>query len=162
MLKEGVDILSHPAFDPANATLLYIHGYTETQANKSIDTIVRSYLQRGDHNIILLDWSQLSDGNYFMDAVPNSKQVSFKRFSISIFKKRIKTRSKLDIQSLDSAQFFQCFDQLNIQYSSSSWIKCIFLYTASSKSGKSFDWHVKQGAGYWEIPYSGTLAGRTT
>lgn len=78
-LDEGVDILSHSEYNPAYTTTLYIHGYNETQANESIEVIVKSYLQRGDHNVILLDWSLLADGNYFLDAVPNCKQVCFKK-----------------------------------------------------------------------------------
>lgn len=76
-IENGVDILRNPAFDPAKKTVLYIHGYLETQANESINVVVNAYLQRGDHNIILLDWSDLAEGNYFLDAIPNAKQVNF-------------------------------------------------------------------------------------
>lgn len=71
-----MDILRHPAFDLTKRTVLYIHGYLETQANESINVVVNAYIQRGDHNIILLDWADLAEGNYFVDAIPNAKQVS--------------------------------------------------------------------------------------
>lgn len=30
---------------------------------------------RDDYNILVLDWTELADGNFFVDAVPNIKQV---------------------------------------------------------------------------------------
>lgn len=77
-MENAINIVSHPGFDASKKTVLYIHGYLETQANESISVIVNAYLERGDHNIILLDWSELADGNYFMDAIPNARQVNTK------------------------------------------------------------------------------------
>lgn len=69
-------ILSHNEFNKERQTVLYVHGYVEAPSHQSIHVIVDAYLKRGDHNILVLDWSELADGNFFMDAVPNMKQVS--------------------------------------------------------------------------------------
>lgn len=62
-------------FDILKKTVLYIHGYGEGSKHESVSTIVDAYLQRNDHNILVLDWCELANGNYLVDAVPNVKQV---------------------------------------------------------------------------------------
>lgn len=52
-----------------------MHGYVEGPTHQSVHVIVDAYLKRGDHNILVLDWSELADGNFLVDAVPNLKQV---------------------------------------------------------------------------------------
>lgn len=79
-------MFGHPKFDAEKKTVLYIHGYLEAPSQESVNVIVAAYLKRNDHNILVMDWSELSDGNYLFDAVPNAKQVSY----YSILK--IKTR----------------------------------------------------------------------
>lgn len=74
-LDESRNILEHTDFDNEKKTVLYIHGYVEAPSHESIHVIVDAYLKRGDHNILLLDWSELADGNFFVDAVPNIKEV---------------------------------------------------------------------------------------
>lgn len=75
-LHEARGILTQPGFDSQRKTVIYSHGYIESMSSQSIHVIVDAYLKRGDHNIILFDWSELADGNYFIDAVPNLKYVS--------------------------------------------------------------------------------------
>lgn len=74
-LEQARDILKHPNFDCNRKTVLYLHGYIETQQVESIHVIVGAYLKRGDHNTLVLDWGQLADGNYLLDAVQNIKEV---------------------------------------------------------------------------------------
>lgn len=74
-LDESRAILSHNDFDNHKKTVLYVHGYVEGPTHQSIHVIVDAYIKRGDHNILVLDWSELADGNYLIDAVPNIKQV---------------------------------------------------------------------------------------
>lgn len=62
-------------FDVLRKTVLYIHSYLEGPNHESVDTIVDAYLHRNDHNVLVLDWSQLANGNYLIDVVPNAKQV---------------------------------------------------------------------------------------
>ncbi|CAH2095559.1 unnamed protein product [Euphydryas editha] len=57
-------LLSHPNFDLNKPTALYIHGYVEYATDNSILRVVRSYLKHGDHNMLVLDWSNLAFGNY--------------------------------------------------------------------------------------------------
>lgn len=63
-------------------TMLYIHGYADESKHESVRAIVDAYLQRADHNVLVLDWSELASGNYLIDAVPNAKQVNFTLFHI--------------------------------------------------------------------------------
>lgn len=74
-LDESRAILSHNDFDKLKKTVLYVHGYVEGPTHQSVHVIVDAYIKRGDHNILVLDWSELADGNYLIDAVPNIKQV---------------------------------------------------------------------------------------
>lgn len=75
-VNESLAIMTHAKFDHKKKTVLYIHGYVEDPTHQSIHVIVDAYLQRDDYNIMVLDWSDLADGNFFVDAVPNIKQVS--------------------------------------------------------------------------------------
>lgn len=74
-LDESCAMFGNAHFDVLKKTVFYIHGYLEGPNHESVNIIVDSYLQRNDHNILVLDWSQLSNGNYLIDAVPNAKQV---------------------------------------------------------------------------------------
>lgn len=75
-LDTANDILLHPEFRPQQPTVLYVHGYVERMTDESQLTVVDAYQRRGDHNLLLLDWSALAEGHYFLDALPNSKQVA--------------------------------------------------------------------------------------
>ncbi|XP_045454764.1 pancreatic triacylglycerol lipase-like [Melitaea cinxia] len=57
-------LMNHPNFDTNKPTALYVHGYVELVSDNSVVLVVRSYLQRGDHNVLALDWSNLAFGNY--------------------------------------------------------------------------------------------------
>jgi pancreatic triacylglycerol lipase len=56
---------------------LYAHGYIESPAEESVSVIVDAYLKRGDHNVLVLDWTELADGHYMFEALPNTKRVNF-------------------------------------------------------------------------------------
>lgn len=75
-VSESHAIMSHPKFDHNKKTVLYIHGYVEAPSHQSVHAIVEAYLTRDDYNCLVLDWAELADGNFFIDAVPNIKQVS--------------------------------------------------------------------------------------
>lgn len=62
-------------FDNAKPTVIYFHGYLEHMQMESVKVIADAYLRRNDHNLIILDWGELADGNYLLDAVPNSHKV---------------------------------------------------------------------------------------
>ncbi|XP_063979839.1 pancreatic triacylglycerol lipase-like [Diachasmimorpha longicaudata] len=63
-----------PYMDIKKNTAVYIHGYTEHINSKSVSAIVPSYLKRGDHNIIAVDWSVLA-GESYMQVVSNFEGV---------------------------------------------------------------------------------------
>lgn len=46
---------------------------------------VSSYQKNGNQNILILDWGELADGNYLLDAVQNAKQVRLYCFKARIF-----------------------------------------------------------------------------
>lgn len=69
-------ISQHEKFNSEKPTVLYCHGYLEAPPNESIHLIVDSYLQRNDHNVVILDWSSLVTGDYILTAVPNAIAVS--------------------------------------------------------------------------------------
>ncbi|KAG5684759.1 hypothetical protein PVAND_013973 [Polypedilum vanderplanki] len=75
-LSKAVDILEQEEFDNAKPTVIYLHGYIEHMEIESIRVISEAYLKRGDHNLILVDWAELADGNYLLDAVPNAMKLA--------------------------------------------------------------------------------------
>lgn len=68
-------ILKHQKFSHNKKTVCYLHGYEESLSSDSVSTVISAYMERNDHNILLIDWSPLSDGNYVIDALANLKQV---------------------------------------------------------------------------------------
>ncbi|XP_037928032.1 pancreatic lipase-related protein 3 isoform X3 [Teleopsis dalmanni] len=74
-LNDYSSLLENSNFDKSKNTVLYLHGYLEDPSVESIHVIVDAYMQRDDINLIILDWSELADGNYMFDAVGNAKQL---------------------------------------------------------------------------------------
>ncbi|XP_062547945.1 endothelial lipase isoform X1 [Armigeres subalbatus] len=81
-LSRAEDIIQHPRFDRTKKTVMYFHGYIESPEVESVHVIVDAYQKRNDHNVIILDWTQLVDGNYLLEAVPNCKKFGYKLGSI--------------------------------------------------------------------------------
>ncbi|XP_031626943.1 lipase member I-like [Contarinia nasturtii] len=77
-LDESCAMFGNAQFDVLRKTVLYIHSYLEGPEHESVNTIVDAYLQRNDHNVLIMDWSQLAKGNYLIDVVPNAKQLATK------------------------------------------------------------------------------------
>lgn len=75
-LSESNALMAHPKFDQKRNTVLYLHGYVEAPSHQSVHVIVDAYQKRDDYNILVLDWAELADGNFFVDAVPNIKRVN--------------------------------------------------------------------------------------
>lgn len=74
-LNSAQDLLKHESFDANKKTVLYIHGYLENAEVESVHVLVDAYLSRSDYNFVILDWGELADGNYMLDAVVNAKQL---------------------------------------------------------------------------------------
>lgn len=55
--------------------MIYAHGFNEDQNILSVQTIINAYMQRDDHNVIILDWGAYSKGLYFNTVVPKLQKV---------------------------------------------------------------------------------------
>lgn len=74
-LDDTVSLLEHPDYDENRKTVFYGFGYTEKFTSESAQMVVTAFIERNDHNILVIDWSKYSGGHYIMDAIPNSFQV---------------------------------------------------------------------------------------
>lgn len=74
-INETVKLLNLPDYNNSRPTIFYCFGYTEKFRAASTQTIVKSYIQRGDHNIIVLDWSSYNGGSYTLEAIPNMRKI---------------------------------------------------------------------------------------
>lgn len=77
-LDQAEQIVSHEKFDARKKTVMYFHGYIESPEVESVHVIVDAYQKRGDHNLIVLDWTNLADGSYLLEAVPNCLKLGQK------------------------------------------------------------------------------------
>lgn len=75
LLNNTRELLTDPKFNKSSRTMLYGYGYTEKYTSMSTQTVVKSYIERGDHNIMVVEWSNYSDGNYIVDAIRNAYKV---------------------------------------------------------------------------------------
>lgn len=73
---EWDEIVQHPNYDTNRTTVLYMHGYLESVGSDNVRLIVNAYNARGNHNLIVVDWSDAASGDYFINAVPNSVTVT--------------------------------------------------------------------------------------
>lgn len=51
-------------YNPSKRTVIYFHGWNSNFKGEGVQTIAKAYLRRGDHNIIMADWSKFAGGNY--------------------------------------------------------------------------------------------------
>lgn len=64
-------------FNKTSPTVFYFHGFQGNMTSDHILLIVNSYLIRNDSNLVIVDWTQLSNSNYILEIVPNVWKVSF-------------------------------------------------------------------------------------
>lgn len=70
-------LLKASYFDNNKPTLIYAHGFTENFTYPSVQIILNSYLlRRREFNLLFIDWSKYSSGNYILQAVPNLIKVT--------------------------------------------------------------------------------------
>lgn len=70
-------LLKSPDYNNKKSTLVYAHGFTESYNSSSVQAIFQAYMtRRREFNLFLIDWSKYSDGNYFLEAIPNLIKVS--------------------------------------------------------------------------------------
>lgn len=68
-------VMLHSKFDANRTTALYVHGFKQKLNAPDIQAVVEAYNARDEQNLVLYDWSQEADGDYFADAVPNAVAV---------------------------------------------------------------------------------------
>lgn len=75
-MPRSLELINNINLIKANPTVFYIHGFEETAEQESVKVVVEAYLQaQPDTNVILVDWSNMAFGNYFLNAAPNTKKV---------------------------------------------------------------------------------------
>lgn len=71
-------LLSHKSFDPTLPTAVYVHGWLESGKMDLSTLAVRgAYIDRGDHNVVTVDWSYYSKNiNYHVSVIPQLKVIA--------------------------------------------------------------------------------------
>lgn len=75
-MNETKSLLNNLNYNLNRPTVLYVDGYTSIYSSETTQRIVDAYLERSDHNILVLDWSKYNGADYFWDAVPNMYKVA--------------------------------------------------------------------------------------
>jgi hypothetical protein len=84
-LNESLKLLRHEKFNFHRKTVFYIHGWIEKFDFGSIPRIVDAYIRRNDHNIVVVDWGDYSDGEYFLQVLPRVVKVSLFEFLYTVW-----------------------------------------------------------------------------
>lgn len=84
-LFEDYDFMTNWNFDNTRPTMLYSYGFTESYQSTSTQTVLKAYLERGDHNLIVTDWQPYNSGNYLFEAIRNSYHVG-EHYAVALFK----------------------------------------------------------------------------
>lgn len=79
-------LLKSPDYNNKKSTLVYAHGFTESYNSSSVQAIFQAYMtRRREFNLFLIDWSKYSDGNYFLEAIPNLIKVGARSIITQLF-----------------------------------------------------------------------------
>lgn len=74
-LTEATNLLKHPSFHLNQSTVIYLHGWNEKMNEaKTLLVIVDSYLSLKDHNVLALNYENLSE-KFYSVVVENGKEV---------------------------------------------------------------------------------------
>lgn len=68
------EVLNTKFYNPTKPTVIFFHGRSAKYSAPVVKVVADAYLKRGDHNMIMVDWSKFSNGSYFK-AVNNLPQV---------------------------------------------------------------------------------------
>ena len=75
-MNDTKKLFDHPSYNNDLPTEIYSYGYTENYTSPTTQNIVKSYIERGQHNILVIEWSSYNSGNYIFEAIPNMKKIS--------------------------------------------------------------------------------------
>lgn len=70
----------------------------------STQTVLAAYIYRGGYNLLVVEWSNYSGGNYYFDAIPNARAVG------DITGKKLWSMKSdgLDLDSVTLVGYFLC------------------------------------------------------
>ncbi|KAF4517959.1 hypothetical protein B566_EDAN005326 [Ephemera danica] len=80
--RKAIDVrMSHTAllrsgFDPDKRSVILLHGFNGTVDTEPLTFIKRAYLNRGDYNVVLVDWGDLTKFPCYLTALSNTKLVA--------------------------------------------------------------------------------------
>lgn len=87
-------LVRHPKFNSKLPTMLFISGWTQSPEAETSLLIIKAYLKRNDHNILILDWSDYSVGLYSAVMIRISKiSRIFGRTLLKLFDKGLNDKS---------------------------------------------------------------------
>jgi hypothetical protein len=70
-------LLKSSYYDNKKSTVVYAHGFTESYQSRSVQIMIEAFLtRRNEFNIFIIDWAKYANGNYILEAIPNSINVS--------------------------------------------------------------------------------------
>lgn len=68
-------LLKHKKFQLNRKTVFYIHGWAESFESEYVHLVSKAYIERNDHNIVIVDWGQYAVGEYFL-TIPKFTKIS--------------------------------------------------------------------------------------
>lgn len=74
-MKEFDGLIRHKKFQLHRNTAFYFHGWTGNSESEIISTISNAYVDRNDHNVVIVDWGHYSIGEYLL-TIPKSTKIS--------------------------------------------------------------------------------------
>lgn len=77
-LKDLPFLRLHPSFNLSRPTVFYVHGWWESgEFDLSVVAVRGAYVDRDDHNVVSVDWSEYSKNiNYHTNVIPQMVVVS--------------------------------------------------------------------------------------
>lgn len=68
-------MIKHKNFQLNRKTVFYIHGWAESFQSEFVYLVSRAYIERNDHNVVIVDWGQYAVGGYFL-TIPKFTKIS--------------------------------------------------------------------------------------
>lgn len=93
-MRDVTQLLNHRSFNSKRPTMLYVFGWTQSPDAETSQLLLKAYLKRADHNVLVLDWSDYSVGTYGVVMIRIS-QISriFGRTLLKLFDKGLNAKS---------------------------------------------------------------------
>lgn len=75
-MTQAETFIDRAEFSATRKTVFLVHGFTESVTDPSVRAMVNAYLDaKTDVNLVAIDWSPLSGGDYLTVAISRSKKV---------------------------------------------------------------------------------------